>query len=128
MNMKFLISILIFMPIAGAFFSYLLGRKSKHGRDTMVSVLTAAEFLCAVLLFFSYRSNGEAYLVLPEICGMGLSFTVDGFRAVYAVIASFMWMMTSILSTEYFAHYRNRNRYYLFLPFSHPALPIHTMP
>ena len=26
-----------------------------------------------------------------------------------------MWLVTSLMSPEYFAHYRNRNRYYLFL-------------
>jgi hydrogenase-4 component B len=40
---------------------------------------------------------------------------VDGFRAMYAMIAAFMWFMSTLFSKEYFAHYRNRNRYYLFL-------------
>ena len=52
----------------------------------------------------------QIYL-LPEICGMGLSFTFDGFRVIYALIAAFAWLMTGIFSFEYFAHYKNRKRY-----------------
>ena len=53
-------------------------------------------------------------LELPGICGMGLTFTVDGFRAVYGTIAAFMWLMSSVFSVEYFKHYRNKTRYYIF--------------
>lgn len=49
--------------------------------------------------------------ILTEICGMGLSFTFDGFRIIYACIAAFAWLMTGIFSLEYFAHYKNRKRY-----------------
>ena len=52
---------------------------------------------------------------MPGVCGFGLHFALDGFRALYSAIAAFMWMMTTLFSGEYFAHYRNRNRYYLFL-------------
>ena len=53
----------------------------------------------------------EQIFYLPEICGMGLSFTVDGFRILYASIAAFAWLMTGIFSLEYFAHYKNKKRY-----------------
>ena len=52
---------------------------------------------------------------IPYVCGMGMHFTLDGFRALYGTIAAFMWFMTTLFSKEYFGHYRNRNRYYLFL-------------
>lgn len=115
MSINILISILVFMPIAGSFLSYLIGRKSKQGRNLFVCGVTVLEFLCSLLLWGSLKPEQSIIFVIPEICGMGLSFTIDGFRVIYAAIAAFMWMMTSILSTEYFAHYRNRNRYYLFL-------------
>lgn len=115
MSINILISIMVFMPIAGAFLSYLTGRKSKRGRDLLVCVLTILEFLCSLLLWGAFDFEQKILFEIPEICGMGLSFTIDGFRVIYVAIAAFMWMMTSILSTEYFSHYRNRNRYYLFL-------------
>lgn len=110
-----LVYTMVFMPMAGAFVSYLIGRKSKSGRDFTVSIITILEFICAFLLVLNYGAYEGAVVEIPYVCGMGLSFTLDGFRVLYGWIAAFMWMMTSLFSTEYFAHYKNRNRYYLFL-------------
>ncbi len=107
---------LVFMPMAGALLSYGAGKKDKKARDYFVAGVTVLEFVLAVLLLFRYTSGSmtENMTNLSEICGMGLKFSVDGFRAVYACIAAFMWMGTALFSVEYFGHYRNRNRYYLF--------------
>lgn len=113
--MNALIYFIIFMPIAGAFLSYLIGRKTKTGRDIFACGITITEFLLCMGLFVLNGTGSGMTFVIPNVCGMGISFTMDGFRVVYAVIAAFMWMMTTLLSKEYFAHYRNRNRYYLFL-------------
>ena len=51
---------------------------------------------------------------VPAVCGMGLNFTLDGFRIVYCLIAAFMWSMTGIFSVEYFSHYKNKARYHIF--------------
>ena len=110
--MYLLINLLVFFPVAAAFLSYLLGRKTKSGRDVFVGAVVIMEFLLAAVLLLPHQEGAMA--ALPGICGMGLNFTADGFRSVYAVIAAFMWMVTGLFSPEYFAHYRNRNRYYLF--------------
>ena len=109
--MNGLIDLQVFMPMAAALLSYLLGRKTKAGRNAFVGAVVVLEFLFSLLL--AVKGQGTES-VLPGICGMGLRFTVDGFRAVYVVIAAFMWMVTGLFSPDYFAHYRNRNRYYLF--------------
>lgn len=114
MNMDILIYMLVFMPMAGAFVSYLIGRKSKAKRDGFVAVLTILEFVFAVVLVLCSDGREGTMVIVPEVCGMGLTFTVDGFRVLYAAIACFMWACTSVFSGEYFEHYRNRNRYYLF--------------
>ena len=51
---------------------------------------------------------------IPGFCGMGLNFTLDGFRIVYCLIAAFMWLMTGLFSIEYFSHYKNKKRYHFF--------------
>ncbi len=104
----------VFLPMAGALAAYAAGRKNKTARDYLADAVGGAEFvLCAVLL--ALVGNGRVFsLSLPGICGRGLSFKLDGFRALYALIAALMWLMTTVFSREYLAHYRNRNRYYLF--------------
>lgn len=114
MGIAILVYLMVFMPLAGAFVSYLIGRKSKTARDYFVAGLTILEFVFAVLLVAADAGHEGTLVYVPEICGMGLTFTIDGFRVLYAAIACFMWMCTSIFSKEYFAHYRNRNRYFLF--------------
>lgn len=105
----------VFLPMIGALLSYMIGRKSKQMRDTMVKLLTIVEFLGTLMLVLNLSGNSNLSASIPGVCGLGLHFTVDGFRGIYAVIAAFMWMMTSLFSSEYFKHYRNRNRYYFFL-------------
>lgn len=101
--------------MAGAVVCYLLGRKNKMVRDYFAVALTAAEFLLFLLL--SPRVYGGEVLTysLEGFCARGLFLKLDGFRFLYGTVASFMWMMTTLFSREYFKHYRNRNRYYLFL-------------
>lgn len=113
--MDILIYLMVFGPMAAALLSFLIGRKSKLVRDRFVCLSVAAEFFLSLcLLIFFGNETGEAPVKLEEICGFGLTFTAGGFRSIYACIAAFMWMITGLLSPEYFAHYRNRNRYYLF--------------
>ena len=51
---------------------------------------------------------------IPDICGMGLSFQLDGFQILYAVITTFMWLETLMFSKEYMSHGKYKGRYYFF--------------
>jgi len=51
---------------------------------------------------------------ISSICDFGLNFRFDGFRVLYACVATFMWLMSMTYSTEYMAHYKNKVRYYVF--------------
>lgn len=114
MTISTLVYLMVFMPMVGAFVSYLIGRVSKTGRDNFVSFIAVLEFVFAVMLVMADAGHEGTLIYVPEVCGMGLTFTIDGFRVLYAAIACFMWAMTALFSKEYFAYYRNRNRYYLF--------------
>ena len=111
-----LIYLMVFGPMAAAVLSYLMGRKSKTCRDGFFRMVVAGEFLLSLCLLTLFGGGaGETLVRLPGVCGFGLTFAAGGFRCIYAAIAAFMWLITGLLSPEYFAHYRNRNRYYLFL-------------
>jgi len=110
--MDYLIYAVVFFPIVAAFLSFLLGRKTKTGRNYFLWAVLGIEFLLSLGLVVAGESG---VITVPGICGFGLNFTVDGFRGIYGVIAALMWLVTGLFSPEYFAHYRNRNRYYLFL-------------
>ena len=95
--------------------SYLIGRKNKQTRNLFADAVTAIEFLVAIFLAYTVVQQGTQYFSVPFWGHDGLLFQADGFRAIYAVVTTLMWMCTTIFSAEYFAHYHNRNRYYLFM-------------
>lgn len=104
-----LILLLIFLPVALAPVSWLLGRRSKSLRDGFVGAVGLLELALAL-----FAVRGGAAASVPALCTMGFSFVMDGFRRVYTLIFAFMWAMTLLFSPDYFAHHHNRNRYYFF--------------
>ncbi|MBR1487210.1 MAG: hypothetical protein IJ597_08160, partial [Synergistaceae bacterium] len=111
MSGKFLFSFLILWPITAAFIAYIIGRYSRIARDYFADFVCVIEFSAAVA---SYKFIGAAFS-LPGVCGLGIKFVLDGFRFIYIVIISFMWLVTTFFSREYFRGHRNRNRYYLYV-------------
>ncbi len=110
--MDILIYLMVFGPIAAAVLSYLIGRKNKTARNIFFGVAVAVEFILAIVLLLTHKQGNM--VTVAGFCGLGLNFTADGFRCIYALVAAFMWLITGLISSEYFAHYCNRNRYYLF--------------
>lgn len=106
------LAFVVFFPMAGALLSYLIGRKKEKAVNSAAIFVAAAEL--AVIGILAAGTGGETSLFLPGICGLGLHFTMDGFRVIYGGIAVFMWTMTILFSREYFAGSQNTNRYYLF--------------
>ena len=102
------------VPLAGLVLSTLCARRSEAWRDNVYLAETLVVFALALAAFVRCLGGAESTASLSGVCAMGLNFRLDGFRSLYVLIASFMWLMTGLLSKEYFAHYRNRTRYYLF--------------
>ena len=112
--MENLLLAVVLWPFIGALISYIIGRYNKDARNWFAIFVTVSDFILMVSLF-NYASNTQPLgFVYEGFAGGSLFFLLDGFRYVYGTIAAFMWMMTTIFSREYFGHYRNRNRYYMF--------------
>ncbi len=128
----FILGLLVFMPFLGGLLVVLAGRKGENLRDYTADAVVMIEFLCMLGLFLAlcqragaetealiseaaFWNRGVASLHLDELVGMGLRFEADGFRLIYGIITTFMWMMTTILSREYCRHHKNTTRFYLFM-------------
>ena len=109
------LGVLVFFPFLGGLLAAAAGKKHADYRDFLADIVVVFEFLTAFGLFAVQAFTGEAVLVVNGICGMGLQFRADGFRLIYALVAAFMWMMTTVLSREYCRGHANTNRFYLFL-------------
>lgn len=109
------LAFLVFFPMIAAVGSYAIGRRNKNLRDGFVIVSCLLTFLTALSAVIGVARGTVYALSIPGFCGMGLNFELDGFRALYALVGGVMWLATSMLSRQYFAHhYHNRNRYYFF--------------
>lgn len=113
MKVNYILLFLVFWPIIGAFISYVIGRKNKILRNYFAIFITLVEFLAVIALYPVFESGMEFKWNI--FAGLGLYLKLDGFRFIYGLIASFMWLSTTVFSHEYFKAYRNRNRYYLFM-------------
>lgn len=107
----------VFAPFVAAPVAYGIGKKNKTARDYFAMVFTGLELAVLLCLLSGVVRTGGAGSVIrmDDVCGMGLTFALDGFRCLYSVVAGFMWFISTLCLKEYFAHYRNRNRYYFFL-------------
>ena len=113
--LDFLLVTPILLPILGAFVSYITGRKSKKARNILACIISILEFILMLILLAGYALGNEAVLTLSGVLGLGLSFKLNGFGLIFACIAAYMWMMTTLFSGDYLSHSKNRNRYYFFL-------------
>ncbi|MBE5787354.1 MAG: sodium:proton antiporter [Clostridiales bacterium] len=105
---------MLLLPLAGAVTAPLLGKKSGKLREICLRLFTLAQLGLALAMFLAACQEKELSLLLPDVCGMSLSFRVDGFRGLYALIAAFMWAMTAQFSKQYFGHGENHGRYACF--------------
>lgn len=119
----FLLGILVFYPFIGGLLAYLAGRKNEKSRNVTAYVIALSELAIMLYLMACYgpfavrTESGHAFLefTVSRICGLGLHFTLDGFRVIYGTIVALMWAGATLLSGEYFRHHKNTNRFYLFL-------------
>lgn len=83
---------IIFLPMGAAVFSYMIGRFNKNLRSYFADAVTGIVFALTLYLFVQALVRGipEMLVEIPYICGMGLHFTLDGFRALYCMIAALM--------------------------------------
>ena len=106
-----LIKTIIFTPMIGGLLAWALGKRSERLRDIFAAIICTAVLLQTLVL----PGSGGQFAIDGILFG-GLHFTVDGFRAAYAIVTSVMWFGTSLFALEYFKHEReNLDRYWLFV-------------
>ncbi len=141
-----LISAIVFGPFIGAAAAAYIGKKNEKAGEYAALIVTLIILGLTITLARSAGTDpgalypeaallppgaaeaalspaaarGALSLVIPGILGGGgLSFSVIGFRAVYAVITAIMWVGTTMFSPEYFAHEKEHlGRYKFFVLFT----------
>lgn len=112
--MESLLFVVTVLPILGSLIQMFIYKKEDACKANVANTIVLLEMAACAYLFMCMTQNGSLYYALDYVCGLGLSFKLDGFRAVYSLIAAFMWLMTTLFNKEYFHHYKNKTRYIVF--------------
>lgn len=52
--------------------------------------------------------------MMSELFGLGLSFSLDGFRTLYICLSLLAWVLCLVFAPRYMAHDKNKKRFYIF--------------
>ncbi len=103
-------------PLAGVVL-ILLARRNPNLRETMTMLSAVALFGLVVSLLSDVYGGGRPTLVVAEMLpGLEIKFVVEPLGIVFALVASFLWIVTSIYSIGYMRghHEKNQTRFYVF--------------
>ena len=116
MRGDFLLGALVFVPMLGAIVSYIIDRFTKIQKGAAMTLICALELALAAVPLTRVMMGQSASFYWDGFCGMGLHFKLDGFRAMYVMIAAFMWFMSQgLFAPCYFPRSdEHRSRYDLF--------------
>lgn len=109
--MNWVLPVMVALPLLAAVPSFAVSRKKEEYSLYVMSGVSIA--VCALALWV-FVKNQEVAFSAPAVLHFGLHLKADGFRALYALIAAFMWMMTSLFSHQYFGHGHAKGRYSMF--------------
>lgn len=114
MQSGWMLLIPVLLPLIAAPLAYGVGRKHAPLSVTVMSLISAFCLIAIGWLFWQTQHGVFTVCTVDGIMGMTLRFCLDGFRALYALIAGFMWLCSSLFSHQYLHHEQNVPRYAAF--------------
>ena len=106
----------ILLPLLGAFGVQILGRfGNDNARDAWTILIGLATFSRVASLIEPVMAGARPALALPELMpGLGLGFEVEPLGLLFALVASGLWILTSLYGFGYMrGHYeKNQTRFF----------------
>ncbi|MDP2872614.1 MAG: hypothetical protein Q8P31_08770, partial [Bacillota bacterium] len=109
--------LLLLLPAAAALSQPLVCRLWRGGREAVRGGLWAAGWCAAVavMLAGSWAAGlTQGRIELPGFIGRGMSLEVTPLGLLFALFASFLWMMAALFSLTYLASSHAQGRYYFY--------------
>jgi multicomponent Na+:H+ antiporter subunit D len=103
------------LPLLGAFGIWITG-KSPNLRETVTLITAAIVFILVASLFDNVSAGERPSWVFGEMLpGLSISFVVEPLGMVFAGIASFLWIITTVYTVGYMRghHEQNQTRFYI---------------
>jgi multicomponent Na+:H+ antiporter subunit D len=106
------------IPVLGALIVSQLG-KLENLRETATLLTAACLFAVNIYLYTQLDNASQAGFVLAEpIAGLSISFSVNSFGVMFALIASGLWIATSIYAIGYMRAHKENNQTRFFTLFA----------
>ncbi len=112
----------LFVPLIGAFLAGIT--RNPNARDAIVIFVGVVLLVCVINLLLMAQQGGSggipAVIIADIMPGLSLSLYIDPLGMLFALIASFLWIVTSIYSIGYMRgnNEPNQNRFYVFFALS----------
>lgn len=116
MSPGLLIAFCLLLPVVAAFFVLAL-RNSENAREASTLFWGGLTFAHVLGLLHYIREGGRPRLDLVEVVpGVSLAFEVEPLGLVFALVASFLWPVTSLYAIGYMRghHEKNQTRFFFF--------------
>lgn len=120
MSTDTLVLVAILLPFIGGFVVSRLGSRPNY-RETATLVTAVLTFLVVWQIYPDVAAGGRPGVTLAEpLPGLTLAFEVEPLGMVFGLLASFLWIITSIYAIGYMRghHEKNQTRFYLFFAIS----------
>ena len=116
MNIEQIIIIAVFAPLIGAGLIVLIG--DKPNLREAATLFTGLVLFTLVIKLYPFVSGGKTPQVslLEMLPGLSITFSIEPLGFIFSLIASFLWVVTSIYSIGYMRSHREKNqtRFYFF--------------
>ena len=116
MTIEQMIQICVFLPFAGAAVILLTGA-NPNVREAVTLITAVILFALVATIYPTVAAGGTPSAVLIEMLpGLSIAFVVEPLGMIFAGIASFLWIVTSIYSIGYMRGHEeaNQTRFYAF--------------
>ncbi len=107
----------VLIPIVAAGLVAWVSFYSEKWRNFIATVATAATFLSILAMYPTVVTEGKVitYKLLQIATPLNLTFRVDGFSLIVALVSTFVWLAATIYALSYMDHEENRGRFYTLL-------------
>ena len=116
MSVEMLMPLIVVLPLIAAVLIKLTGN-NPNLREAVTLITSVLLFLLLIPLASEVMAGGRPTLTLAEpLPGMTLSFTLEPLGMIFALIAGFLWPVTSMYAIGYMRghHEENQTRFFMF--------------
>lgn len=121
MSEQLLLLATIVLPISGAVLIALAGERNANLRESITILTSVLLFAAICSLYYGFDHSNQPVLEIAEpIVGLSLEFRMEPLGLMFALICSFLWIVTSVYSIGYMRghHEQHQTRFYVYFALS----------